>query len=132
MTFHARHRVYRSVWNEVENLERFGWTSREEGHGHLYQVDVVVAGELDPKTGLLLDLNLLDSVLTAEVVEPLSGRSLNEAVDLFKSGEVVATCEALAGWLWLRLESRLPSAITLDLVRVAEDDTLWAECTGPA
>ena len=44
LTFHARHRYHKPAWSETENERRFGWTSAAPGHGHLYRVEVTVAG----------------------------------------------------------------------------------------
>jgi 6-pyruvoyltetrahydropterin/6-carboxytetrahydropterin synthase len=132
IAFHARHRYHRADWSEAENQARFGWTADAPGHGHLYRIDVTVTGPLDPSTQMILDLREFDAILAEEIVRPLSGTLLNESVDLFSSGAQLPTCEALAAWCWNRVAGRLQDTVRLTRVRVAEDETLWADCTGPS
>ena len=79
---------------------------------------------------MIIDLSALDTVLTEEVAQPLAGRHLNEAIREFASAEQMPTCEAFAAWCWRRIAPRLPTDAQLERVRVAEDATLWADCTG--
>ncbi len=128
VTFHARHRYYRAGWGDAENQRRFGPASEAPGHGHLYRVEVSVRGPLDAETQMVIDLALLDEILATEIVGRLDGQHLNEVVPPFATGEELPSCEALARWIWARVGVRLSGAARLERVRVAEDDTLWAEC----
>lgn len=132
IAFHARHRYYRDDWSEEENRRRFGWTAEAPGHGHLYQVEVTVGGPLDPATQMIIDLAALDLILSEEIIAPLAGRLLNAEVEPFRSGKELPTCEALAAWCWGRVAGRLHGKVQLVRIRVAEDETLWADCTGPS
>lgn len=132
VTLHARHRYHKAAWSETENRARFGWTSDAPGHGHLYRVEVTVDGPLDPETQMVIDLVRLDEILTETILTPLDGRHLNDAVPAFASGEQLPSCEAVAAWCFRQVADRLPSTVRLARVRVAEDDTLWADCTAPA
>lgn len=132
VTFHAMHRYHKPAWSEAENQRRFGWTSAAPGHGHLYRVEVTVAGPLDPETQMVIDLPLLDTILTEMVAAPLGGRHLGDAVPAFAPGGELPTCEAIAAWCFGRVSQRLPHGVVLQRVLVAEDATLWAECRGPA
>lgn len=131
-SFHAYHRYHKPAWSEAENRLRFGWTSDAPGHGHLYRVEVTVAGALDPETQMVMDLAALDALLAQEIIVPLAGRHLGEAVAEFAPGQLLPTCEAIAAWCYRRLGERLPEGVALERVLVAEDATLWAECRGPA
>ena len=101
-------------------------------HGHLYRIEVTVTGPLAPHTRMVMDLATLDQILTEEIAQPLGGRDLHEAVPVFASEQELPSCEALAAWCWSRVAPRLPYEVQLDRVRVAEDGTLWADCTGPS
>jgi len=113
-----------------ENHRRYGWTA--DPHGHDYRCAVTVTGSPDPRTGALVDLGTLDRVLDDVIVRPLDGMSLNDQVPAFAEHRQLPTCEALAGWIFTRLAAELPPAVHLLAVRVAEDDTLHADCTGTA
>lgn len=130
VAFHATHRYWKPEWTAEANAARFGWTAEAPGHGHLYRVETTVTGPLDPATRMILDLPVLDALLAERVVTPLAGRHLNDAVPAFANGSALPTCEAIAAWIWEQLAPGLPPGVTLARVRVAEDDTLWAECLG--
>jgi len=130
VTFRATHRVALSRLSDEENRTRFGWTAERPGHEHEYRCAVTVGGAPDPSTGMLLDLALLDRVLAEVVTGPLDGRNLNEVVPPVAQGLTLATCEALAAWLYSEIAVRLPAPLVLLRVRLAEDTTLHADCTG--
>ncbi len=91
-------------------------------HGHSFRVDVVVAGEVDPGTGILIDYGQI-----AERFEPirrqLDHHYLNEI-----DGLENPTSEILAAWIWRRLRPSLPQ---LEAVIVHETCTSRCEYRGP-
>jgi 6-pyruvoyltetrahydropterin/6-carboxytetrahydropterin synthase len=127
--FHAWHRYYRPDWSEARNREVFGPLANPPGHGHDYQCAVTVAGRLD-ESGMIVDLALLDRILQEEVLTPFAGKHLNLDVPAFASGRPLPTCEAIAAYLFRRIAARLPNGVALERVRIAEDPTLYADCTG--
>jgi 6-pyruvoyltetrahydropterin/6-carboxytetrahydropterin synthase len=130
VTFHALHRYYRPEWSEARNREAFGSLAESPGHGHDYRCGVTVRGTLDQSTGMLVDLGLLDRILRDEVLTHLAGKHLNLDVPAFAYGQMLPTCEAIAAYLFPRIAARLPAGVALERVRVAEDPTLYADCTG--
>jgi 6-pyruvoyltetrahydropterin/6-carboxytetrahydropterin synthase len=128
VAFPATHRMWRPDWSDQENRSHFGPVA--DYHGHQYSCAVSVAGPLDPATGMLLDLARLDVLLQEEVTGRLGGKQLNTDLPEFSTGRPLPTCEALASLLYTRIAARLPAGLRLMRVRVAEDPTLYAECTG--
>ena len=128
--FRAMHRLYRPDWSEARNREAFGPLSEPPGHAHDYRCAVTVRGGLDPAMGMVMDLAELDRILDEEVVAPLDGKHLNTDVPAFGAGGPLPTCEALAVLVFPRIAARLPAAVALERVRVLEDATLYADCTG--
>jgi 6-pyruvoyltetrahydropterin/6-carboxytetrahydropterin synthase len=128
--FRALHRFYRPDWSETQNRDAFGPLSDAPGHAHDYQCVVTVAGPMAPLRGMVMDLTALDRILQEEVVGRFDGRHLNLDVPEFAYGRTLPTCEALAAHVYSRVAARLPAGIALERVRVAEDPTLYAECTG--
>lgn len=125
--FHARHHLRVTAWDEAENQRRFGDLTLP--HGHDYECSVTVVGPVDPH-GMVVDLALLDRILEEEVRRPLDGSHLNRDVAGFGEGRPLPTCEALAALLFRRVSARLPAGVRLERLRVAEDSTLHADCTG--
>jgi 6-pyruvoyltetrahydropterin/6-carboxytetrahydropterin synthase len=128
--FSAAHRYHRPDWSAEENARVFGLCAREHGHGHNYRCAVTVRGAVSPDTGMVMDLAALDRLLATQVRDPLDHRHLNLDVPEFAYGRTIPTAEALAVWVWERLAGRLPAGITLDRVRIEEDDDLFAEYAG--
>jgi 6-pyruvoyltetrahydropterin/6-carboxytetrahydropterin synthase len=78
-------------------------------HGHSFRFDVVLAGEVDPDTGFLMDFDEVDTIV-APLVARLDHYYLNEIEGLENP-----TSEILCAWIWRALEPSLPklSAITV-------------------
>jgi 6-pyruvoyltetrahydropterin/6-carboxytetrahydropterin synthase len=128
--FRAVHRLYRPDWTEAGNREAFGALSDPPGHPHDYRCAVTVSGPIDERMGMVVDLVELDRILQDEVVARLDGKHLNEDVPGLEYGRMLPTCEALAVDVYRRIASRLPGGVTLERVRIMEDPTLYADCTG--
>lgn len=128
LRFHARHRLWVAEWPEAENRARFGPLT--ETHPHHYTASVTVSGATD-RHGMVLDLALLDGILDDEVRTRLDGKDLNRDLPEFAAGTPLPTCEALAEQLYARIARRLPPGVRLTRIRIAEDDSLHAERTGP-
>ncbi len=129
VTFFALHRLYRPEWSAERNRDAFGPVSEEPPHGHDYRCAVTVSAVAAPPD-LIVDLAQLDAILQEEVVAPLDGRYLNRDVPAF--ARTLPTCEAMAAHVYARIAARLPAGVRLERVRVSEDPTLHADCTGPA
>ena len=130
--FSAAHRYFRPDWSEERNRAVFGACANEHGHGHNYECSVTVSGPVPNDTGMVLDLERLDRIMHEEVVAPLDHQHLNHAVPEFAFGKTIPTAEALAVFLWRRIEPRLPDGVELRRVRIREDAHLYAEYLGEA
>lgn len=125
--FSASHRYYRPDWTEEENRRRFGDCALAEGHGHNYRCEVTVSGEVDPATGMVVDLRLLDGILESEVAARFHHHHINASVPEFGPNGLIPTTESLAAYILERVRARLPDGITVYRVRVQEDRDLWAD-----
>jgi 6-pyruvoyltetrahydropterin/6-carboxytetrahydropterin synthase len=126
--FRAVHRLYRADWSETRNREAFGPLSEPPGHAHDYRCAVTVSGPIDQRMSMVLDLAELDRILQEEVIARLDGKHLNR--DVPSLAGTIPTCEAVAVDVFRRLLPRLPRDVTLERVRIMEDPTLYADCTG--
>jgi 6-pyruvoyltetrahydropterin/6-carboxytetrahydropterin synthase len=123
--FAAAHRYRRPEWSEEKNVEVFGLCARPNYHGHTYTSSVTVDGEVDPLTGMVMDLGDLDRVLQVEVVDRFDHRNINLDVPEFAEGQLIPTGENLAMFIFGRVQSALGS-LTLASVQIDEDDSLSA------
>ncbi len=126
VTFAAAHRYRRPDWSDERNDQVFGLCARESFHGHSYVCDVEVMGDIDPSTGMIVDLGLLDRVLVAEVRERFDHRNINLDVPEFADGKLVPTGEELARFIFTRVQNALGTATRVVSVTIAEDATLSA------
>jgi 6-pyruvoyltetrahydropterin/6-carboxytetrahydropterin synthase len=126
VTFAAAHRYRRPDWSDEQNARAFGLCARESFHGHSYVCDVTVTGTLDPATGMIADLGLLDRVLASEVRERFDHRNINLDVPEFADGKLIPTGEELARFVCDRVQRALGDAARVTEVTIAEDQTLRA------
>jgi 6-pyruvoyltetrahydropterin/6-carboxytetrahydropterin synthase len=124
VTFAAAHRYRRPDWSEEENVRVFGLCARESYHGHSYVCDVTVTGDIDPATGMIVDLGALDRVLASEVRERFDHRNINLDVPEFADGKLVPTGEELARFIHERVQRALGGPARVVEVVLAEDATL--------
>ncbi len=86
-------------------------------HGHSFKVEIVVAGECDPKLGWLMDYAEITRRFRP-IWEKLDHRYLNEVPGLENP-----TSEQITAWIWKRLKPKLPL-----LTEVAVAETCTARC----
>ena len=129
VTFAAAHRYRRPEWSDAKNAEVFGACANPHYHGHGYACEVMVRGEIDPATGMVIDLALLDRVLADEVRARFDHRNLNVEVPEFADGGLIPTGENLARVIADRVRGALGARVEVTRVVVREDDSLWAEWT---
>jgi len=125
--FCAGHKYWRAEWTPEKNREVFGACANENGHGHNYTLEVTVTGDVDPKTGMVINLSDLDRLIHELVIDRIDHRNLN--VDVPELAGKIPTTEVIAGFVWDTLSPRLPVG-RLEEVRVYEADDLWASRRG--
>lgn len=125
VTFAAAHRYRRPEWSDEKNASVFGLCARENYHGHNYACEVTVTGDVDPQTGMLIDLAVLDRVLETEVRARFDHRNINLDVPEFADGKRVPTSEELARFVCDRVQAALAKVRVVE-VSIAEDKSLRA------
>jgi 6-pyruvoyltetrahydropterin/6-carboxytetrahydropterin synthase len=126
VSFAAAHRYRVTEWSDERNATTFGPCARPNYHGHSYVCDVTVTGEVDPVTGFVADLGLLDAALQREVRDRLDHANINLDVPEFADGRLMPTGENLARFIAERVQRALGGAARVTRVTVAEDSTLSA------
>jgi 6-pyruvoyltetrahydropterin/6-carboxytetrahydropterin synthase len=124
VTFAAAHRYRVAEWSDERNAATFGACSRPNYHGHSYVCDVTVTGTLDPVTGFVVDLGVLDRVLQTEVRDRFDHSNINLDVPEFGEGGLMPTGENLTRFICERVQRALGDAATVTRVTVSEDSTL--------
>lgn len=124
--FSSAHRLHSPLLSEEENQEFFGKCSSPYGHGHDYVLDVTVRGEVDERTGMLVDLAELDRVVQEEVVAHYDQRHLNFDTEDFAT--LNPTSENLVRVIWDRLRPRLGARLAK--VGIHETERNYFEYSG--
>lgn len=123
--FSAAHNYWLQALSPEENRALFGAYAGQEGHGHNYVVELTVAGNIDPRTGMVVNIVEIDRILKGEVIHVLDSRFLNREVAYF--ADHPPTLENITRFIWERVAPRLPHEASLAGVRVWEMPTLWAD-----
>ena len=72
-------------------------------HGHNYELELTVEGEIDPETGYVLDLNQLKELAQERLLRHLDHKNLNLDVPWF--AELIPTSENIALVCWRELRA---------------------------
>lgn len=83
--FNAAHRLYRKDWSDLQNTETFGKCSLPNYHGHNYELEIKVVGEIEAETGYVMDLKLLSDLVNEKVLERFDHKNLNVDVEEFRN-----------------------------------------------
>ena len=126
-TFNAAHRVYNPNLTDEENFKIFGGCSNPNWHGHNYILEVVVAGEVNPQTGYVLDLKYLMKIINKYVIEKVDHKNLNLEVDFMKG--IQPSAENMAIQIWKQLKKRIPNG-KLYSVKLYETENNYFEYKG--
>ena len=126
--FAAAHRLSRPEWSAEKNSEVFGLCANPNWHGHNYELDVTVEGEVDPHTGFVMDLKDLRVLVEESAIEDLDHRNLN--VDVPWLQDVIPTTENLVVAVWHRIVGGLPAGVVLHRLVLWETPRNYVEYTG--
>lgn len=127
--FSASHYYHNDEFTAEENKRIFGKCNNPNGHGHNYTLEVTVKGQVDQRSGFVVDLKQLKDVMNREVIEAMDHRHLNKEVAEFHNR--IPTTENLAISIWNRLQPKLKVA-ELHRVRVYETPDLFVDFYGEA
>lgn len=126
-TFAAAHRLFKDGLSNEENLKLFGKCSNPNWHGHNYTLEVVVAGEVNPATGFVLDLKELKEIIHKHVISKVDHKNLNIDTD-FMIG-LNPTSENIVIAIWKQLEDKIPAG-KLYSIKLYETENNYFEYRG--
>lgn len=103
--FNAAHRLHNPKWSDEKNKTVFGLCNNPNFHGHNYEMEVSVTGEVDPDTGYLIDLKILKDVIKNEIENRFDHKNLNIETEEFK--DLNPTVENICYVIWQILTKHL-------------------------
>ena len=107
--FCAAHRLFNASYSDEQNASVFGPCSHPNYHGHNYELDVSVTGEIDPETGYVADLGEVKRIVEDLVLQHLDHKNLSVDVPAFRN--LNPSTENLVVVIWRMLEGRLPGKL---------------------
>ncbi len=113
--FNSAHRLNNPMFDEKTNAEVFGLCNNPNYHGHNYDLIVKLVGEVDPATGYVFDLKILNEIIKDEIIERFDHKNLN--LDTIEFKTLIPTAENIARVIFdilrLKIESKFEIEITL-------------------
>ncbi len=111
--FNAAHRLYRKDWDDAKNLAVFGKCSNPNYHGHNYELIVGVTGEIDERTGFVMDMKILKDIIKEEIEEAFDHKNLNIEVPEFKN--LNPTAENIVIVIYDKIKTKIASELELEV-----------------
>ena len=111
--FNAAHRLFNPRFSEEWNRQTFGECSNPNVHGHNYELELTVVGEINPDTGYVMDLNKLRDLAQERLLRHMDHKNLNLDVPWFKN--LIPSSENIALVCWRELRAGLPPELGLKL-----------------
>ncbi len=127
LRFNAAHRLHNPELSDEENARLFGKCNNPNWHGHNYVLEVAVEGPIDARTGYVIDLSVLKSIVQHEVIDRVDHRNLNVDVDFMR--DVNPTAENIVVACWRVLERRVAPG-RLRRLRLWETENNYVEYEG--
>lgn len=122
--FNAAHRLHNPEWDDATNRRVFGKCNNPNYHGHNYELIVRVTGEVDPRTGYVIDMKLLKDMTEEHVISRFDHKNLNLDTEEFQG--LNPTAENIAIVIWQKLRAQLDEKYDLS-VRLYETERNFVE-----
>lgn len=87
-------------------------------HGHSYKLFVLVDGEPDPASGMIIDFDDLSKVVLENVISKLDHRFLNDLIPL-------STAENISMWIWDQLKPALPLLCQVEVYETSDNCVMY-------
>ncbi|MBL8088284.1 MAG: 6-carboxytetrahydropterin synthase [Chthonomonas sp.] len=124
VTFSCGHRYWLADRTPEENRTLFGLYASPFSHGHNYALEASFAGQIDPVTGMVINIKDLDAILHERVLGSMDLRSLNDEVEYFR--DHCPTVENILAYIRSQLQ-QLPPAVRLTRLKLEETPLLYGE-----
>ena len=126
--FNATHRLNNPNWTDEKNEMVFGKCNNENYHGHNYDLIVKVTGPVDPDTGYVIDLKILNEMIRQHVIERYDHKNLY--LDIHDFYDLNPSAENIAIKIWEILREQLDRKFKLR-IQLFETERNFVEYSGP-
>ena len=125
--FAAGHRLHSAELSDAENARLYGKCANPGGHGHNYRLDITVEGEVDARTGMVVNFSALEGAIRTEVLDRFDHTNLNTEVEPMRG--LIPTAENIAVVIWELLAPKL-APVRLVEITLAETESNIATYRG--
>ena len=122
-TMSSSHRLHSEQLSAEQNRLAYGKCNNPHGHGHNYVIEVLAGGAVDPETGMVVNLAVMDEAVRTRVLDRFDHANLN--LDPMFTHDVPTT-ENLCKAVYKLLEGSLQPARLMN-VRVEETENNFFE-----
>jgi 6-pyruvoyltetrahydropterin/6-carboxytetrahydropterin synthase len=122
--FNAAHRLNNPALSDQENARLFGKCNYPNYHGHNYELEVCLIGEINATTGYVYDLKLLNDLIKEKVLEKFDHKNLN--LDTIEFKHLNPTAENIAVVIYELLRPEIDAALDLK-IRLYETERNFVE-----
>jgi 6-pyruvoyltetrahydropterin/6-carboxytetrahydropterin synthase len=122
--FNAAHRLHNPKWSDKRNKEVFGLCNNANYHGHNYELEVQIIGDIDPETGYVYDLGKLSDIIKKDIEKRFDHKNLNLDCPEFK--ELNPSAENIVVVIWQILRGQIEMAYDIK-VRLYETPRNFVE-----
>jgi len=126
--FNAAHRLYNKTWDNAKNEKIFGKCAWPNYHGHNYEMEVRVTGEIDNETGYVMDIKLLSDLIDKKVLQKFDHKNLN--LDTIEFKNLNPTAENIVVIIYNLLRPYINSKLDLQ-IRLYETPRNFVEYPAP-
>ncbi len=111
--FNAAHRLHNASWTEEKNKEVFGLCNNPNYHGHNYEMEVKLTGEVNPDTGYVFDMKELAEIMKVEIEDRFDHKNLNLDTEEFR--QLIPSAEHIVFVIYQILRSKIESRFELSV-----------------
>ena len=125
--FCAAHRYWNDRWTEAENFENFG--DDIYLHGHNYNLDITISGEINTDSGFIVNLQKLNNIVQENVISIMDHSQIEKDINWFENRQ--PSTENMVVFIWERLVGKIPSPAKLHSIKLQETPTISTTYFGP-
>lgn len=111
--FNAAHRLNNPNWSEEKNKDVFGVCNNVNYHGHNYELEVKVTGDVNPETGYVYDMKELSDLIKIEVEDRFDHKNLN--LDTVEFKDLNPTAEHIVYIIYQILRAKISEKFDISI-----------------
>lgn len=111
--FNAAHRLHNPLWTDEKNKEIFGLCNNKNYHGHNYELEVKVTGDVNPETGYVMDMKLLADLMKEQIEDRFDHKNLN--LDTIEFRQLMPSAEHIAFVIYNILRAKIDENLDISV-----------------